>query len=165
MVEGGAPAFVRDLDPVTEACNPTACHRLVDGWRVERRRAGEASWEPEHERLRSDSPTADTGYGQAWEEVPSIATTDRPDRDEAVVAAGRDGALVRRESGRWRSAAVGESLLRPYMPWLSAIVVTTILLVGAAVGVAGHLLIRWSARPARHAPKEMMWPVRGERRY
>lgn len=148
--EAEPPELVEGADPLTEVCNPSACHRLVDGWRVERRRVGGATWEVEYERSRDSSPTDYDGYVPDWEEVPAIATTDRVDGDEVVVAAGQEGALVRTESGSWRLVPVGEPLLVRYLPWLFAFLATMILL----CGVAGHFVIRWWTRRARHASQE-----------
>jgi hypothetical protein len=136
---------VEESDPEVVACNPSACHRLVDGRRIERRSASEVAWEVEHERLQVDSPTRGDGFYRDWEERPSIAATDRVDRDEAVVAAGRDGVLVREEGGTWRTVEVGESLFLRYLPWASMSLLALILL----AGVAGTLLIWLILRPAR----------------
>lgn len=137
--------LVAESAPELVACGPTVCHRLVDGWRIERRSAEEATWEVEHERPRADIPDGTDGYYQDWEERPSIAATDRADRDEAVVAAGRDGVLVRGETGTWRLVEVGESLFIRYLPRVSMLFAVIILL----VGIAGTLVIWLILRPAR----------------
>lgn len=136
------PTSVEDADPVTEVCTRSMCHRLVDGWRIEQRTAPGGPWEIEYERPPASSPTGYEGYAADWEEVPAIATTSRSGSDEVVVAAGRDGALVRTVNGSWTSVAVGEPSLKQYLPWLFAILAMVIVL----CGVAGHFLIGWRAR-------------------
>lgn len=144
--EASEPGLDHGPDSVTEGCSPLACYRLVDGWQVERRATGADSWTVDFERVKEDSPTNYSGWVHDWEEVPSIAVTDRSDRDEVVVATGDDGALVRTESGEWRAVPVGEPLFLWMWPWILGFLVTVVLL----VGLVGSAVICWrTGRVAR----------------
>lgn len=142
--EAPPPAHVRYADPVTEVCTHTACYRLVDGVRIERKTTGDERWELVHER--DAEPFQHDEWRDDDEEDAAIAATNRADRNDVIVAGGAEGVLVLTESGSWSSAAVGTSIYVRFVRWLLPRLVAVLVV----IGVAGHLVIRGWARRRAH---------------
>lgn len=137
------PSIVIEADVEQEACNATACYRLVDGRGIERQATGGSAWMTEHERPLSETARPVDDWRRDWDEQRSIATTDGPGLDAAAVAAGHHGVLVRSADGSWHHVAVTRPWEYRMRWWLVAIGCTAVLL----AGLIGDLLLRHFSRP------------------
>ena len=124
-----------------EACNATACYRLVDGHVIERRSDGRSTWVREYARSVDETPPGPGQYRPDWEEERSIAAAGGADLDVAAVATGHAGALVRSDDGTWHPVTVSRPWEYRARWWLIGIG-STLLLLG---GLAGDRYLRRSA--------------------
>ena len=136
------PAVV-ESEPEEEICGDTSCFRLVDGVRIERRAIGSSVWQLEHERPTETVPPSNEEYRRDWEAERSLAVAERRGREAAVVAAGKDGALVRDADGGWKAVSVGRSWFSAIRWWLIG--------VGGAAALIGGLVVDQILRRIRPA--------------
>lgn len=131
--EGRPRRDVAEADPEEQVCGAAACYRLEDGWRIERQSDQGSAWEAEYERARQSAPPGADEFRRDWEEERSIAVTQGPGPDAAVVAAGREGVLVRSVDGAWQPVVVNRPWEYRLRWWLVGIGCTVVLLGGLVV--------------------------------
>lgn len=153
------PTTVVEADLAQEACNTTACYRLVEGRIIERRAIGGRGWVTEHERPLSEVPRPVGDWRRDWDEQRSIAAGGDSELDTAAVAAGHGGVLVRSANASWHEVAITHPWEYRIRWWLVGIACTIVMLVGVVV----ELLLRRSGwpRPTDLLPTEQHQPEEG----